>query len=107
MKKSKTPPPFSDEMQFLTDTYELAIMKANSEGQLRRSGRSYKHKIRLIKQCSKHYALIKKMKLYEDESILQLISAAVTAFVNAESSDLERINKLYEMKLKVKVDLSK
>ena len=54
------------------------------------------------------FVLIKKMKLYEKESILELISAAVTAIVKAESiSDLERINRLYKVKLKALVDFSK
>ena len=108
MKKSKTPPPFSDEMQLLSDAFKLAIRKTTSVGELPRIERMYKHKIRLIKECSKHYALIKKMKLYSKESILELISTTVVAILKAKyMPDLERINRLYKMKLKALVDLSK
>ena len=108
MKKSKTPPPFSDEMQLLSDACKDAIRNATTEGELMRIKRMYNDKVRSIKECSKHYALIKKTKLRNKDTILILISAAVKAFLLAKSiSHNQRINRSYRMKLKALVDLSR
>jgi len=110
MKKSKTPPPFSDEMQLLNDAFHLAIKKSTRIGELGRIEIMYKNKISSIKQCSNHYKIVKKMKMKKKgkDKTLILISAAVEAFLQAKYiSDFRRINRLYKEKLKAHVNFAR
>ena len=108
MSKSKTPLPFADELNLLSDAAEDAIMNATRDEELMRIDRMYKEKVRSIEECSELYTLIKKTKLRNKDTILILISAAVKAFLLAKSiSHNQRINRSYRMKLKALVDLSR
>jgi len=108
MSKSKTPLPFADELNLLSDAAEDAIMNATRDEELMRIDRMYKEKVRSIEECSELYTLIKKTKLRNKDEILILISDAVKAFLLAEYiADYQRINRLYKMQIKDLVDLSK
>ena len=107
MKKKNKPRPFSKELKLLSDAYTDAIMLADSESKIIKIRRNYDFKTKSIYECSNAYKIVKKMKLKNEDKILELITAAVQAYLKAQGfSDFQRINRLYKTKLKAYVNIA-